>query len=215
MRLLGNIKQVAHKLSEYYKDFGHHNKKNPLNELLYIICSLKTRENRYSNGVGLMHGVGQLNGGEEHAVHFLVDVGLAEPFGLLAALGRIVRCELAPEQSVAMFRQRGRDRRADRFKDLAFAETGDEQAESERTLSVEKTHERAGALAADNESRVFQFAQGFADRGPRDAETCAEGRFAGEPLSGFIGSVLDAGSEEFDDACVFGHSHERCSRVFH
>lgn len=49
MRSLGNIKRVAHKLSEYYKDFGHHNKKNPLNELLYIICSLKTRENRYSN----------------------------------------------------------------------------------------------------------------------------------------------------------------------
>lgn len=36
------IKKVALILKRRYKDFNHNNKKNPLNELLFIMCSTKT-----------------------------------------------------------------------------------------------------------------------------------------------------------------------------
>lgn len=38
---------VAKKLKESYKDFSHHNRKNPLSELLFILCSTKTPEKSY------------------------------------------------------------------------------------------------------------------------------------------------------------------------
>jgi endonuclease III len=34
-------------LKERYHDFSHHNRKNPLEELLFIICSLQTDEKKY------------------------------------------------------------------------------------------------------------------------------------------------------------------------
>jgi endonuclease III len=37
-----NVFKVAGKLKRKYGDFAHHNKKNPLDELLFIICSVKT-----------------------------------------------------------------------------------------------------------------------------------------------------------------------------
>jgi len=37
-----NIYSVAQILQQQYRDFAHHNKKNPLNELLFIISSVKT-----------------------------------------------------------------------------------------------------------------------------------------------------------------------------
>ncbi len=42
-----NVYQVAEILKSCYKDFDHYNRKNPLDELLYIIFSLKTDENKY------------------------------------------------------------------------------------------------------------------------------------------------------------------------
>ncbi|NTV28738.1 MAG: hypothetical protein HGA80_01510 [Candidatus Omnitrophica bacterium] len=38
---------VAEKLKEEYKDFNHKNKVNPLDELIFIICSIKRSESRY------------------------------------------------------------------------------------------------------------------------------------------------------------------------
>lgn len=38
---------IAKKLSRQYQDFHHHNKKNPLDELLFIICSIKRSEAVY------------------------------------------------------------------------------------------------------------------------------------------------------------------------
>ncbi|MGL4550619.1 MAG: endonuclease III domain-containing protein [Gemmataceae bacterium] len=43
----GDIESVAALLSERYRDHGHHNKRNPLSELLYILCSVRTEENKY------------------------------------------------------------------------------------------------------------------------------------------------------------------------
>ena len=42
-----NIRKIQDALYERYKDFSHHNKKNALNELLFIICSAKTYEKNY------------------------------------------------------------------------------------------------------------------------------------------------------------------------
>lgn len=39
--------QISAILSNKYKDFNHFNKNNPMNELLFIICSLKTQEKSY------------------------------------------------------------------------------------------------------------------------------------------------------------------------
>ena len=42
-----NIKNVAATLSARYRDHAHGNKRNPLSELLFIICSLQTNEALY------------------------------------------------------------------------------------------------------------------------------------------------------------------------
>ncbi|MEI2742295.1 MAG: endonuclease III [Candidatus Competibacter sp.] len=42
-----NIRQVAAALVDRYGDFDHYNLKNPLDELLFIICSTKTAESSY------------------------------------------------------------------------------------------------------------------------------------------------------------------------
>jgi len=41
------IKKVALELKKEYKDFAHHNKKNPLDELFFILCSVKRGEKVY------------------------------------------------------------------------------------------------------------------------------------------------------------------------
>lgn len=42
-----HVNDISSALHERYKDFSHYNKKNPLDELLFIICSLKTDERKY------------------------------------------------------------------------------------------------------------------------------------------------------------------------
>lgn len=42
------VYQVAETLKESYKDFAHHNKKNPLNELIFILCTVKTTHRNYT-----------------------------------------------------------------------------------------------------------------------------------------------------------------------
>jgi endonuclease III len=42
-----NILEVASALTAKYRDFAHNNKTNPLNELLFIICSVKTTGESY------------------------------------------------------------------------------------------------------------------------------------------------------------------------
>jgi len=42
-----NIKSIARKLKKRYKDFDHYNRKNPLDELLLILCSVKRGEKVY------------------------------------------------------------------------------------------------------------------------------------------------------------------------
>lgn len=44
---LRHISDIAAALKARYHDFNHHNIKNPLNELLFIICSTKTSEASY------------------------------------------------------------------------------------------------------------------------------------------------------------------------
>ncbi len=41
------IKEVARVLRKEYGDFAHHNKKNPLDELFFILCSVKRSEKVY------------------------------------------------------------------------------------------------------------------------------------------------------------------------
>ena len=41
------VAEIAKALSQEYKDFAHHNKRNPLDELIFIICSVKRREQVY------------------------------------------------------------------------------------------------------------------------------------------------------------------------
>lgn len=41
------IEKVALELKKEYKDFAHHNKKNPLDELFFILCSVKRSEKVY------------------------------------------------------------------------------------------------------------------------------------------------------------------------
>lgn len=41
------VTEVAKVLWKQYKDFTHHNKRNPLDELLFIICSIKRSEKVY------------------------------------------------------------------------------------------------------------------------------------------------------------------------
>ena len=47
-QLTEEIKKVALVLKKEYKDFAHHNKKNPLDELFFILCSVKRSEKVYS-----------------------------------------------------------------------------------------------------------------------------------------------------------------------
>lgn len=42
-----SIAEIARKLKSKYNDFDHHNKKNPLDELLFILCSVKRSEQVY------------------------------------------------------------------------------------------------------------------------------------------------------------------------
>jgi len=42
-----NIITISKKLKKRYSDFNHHNKKNPLDELLFILCSVKRSEKVY------------------------------------------------------------------------------------------------------------------------------------------------------------------------
>ncbi len=42
-----NVIPIARELRKSYKDFGHYNKKNPLDELLLILCSVKRGEKVY------------------------------------------------------------------------------------------------------------------------------------------------------------------------
>src|SRR5262249_1336375 len=42
-----NVYQIANILKEKYKNFHHYNRKNPLDELLFIICSVRTAEKKY------------------------------------------------------------------------------------------------------------------------------------------------------------------------
>ena len=44
---LSNIRKVAHILKTTYRDFPHFNRKNPLDELLFILMSVMTREESY------------------------------------------------------------------------------------------------------------------------------------------------------------------------
>ncbi len=46
-RLIADIEKVALKLKKEYEDFAHHNKKNPLDELFFILCSVKRSEKVY------------------------------------------------------------------------------------------------------------------------------------------------------------------------
>ena len=48
-RYPSTIWKVAAALQDCYRDFNHHNLKNPLDELLFIICSTKTGEASYRN----------------------------------------------------------------------------------------------------------------------------------------------------------------------
>ncbi|MDY6993989.1 MAG: hypothetical protein SVR94_15480 [Pseudomonadota bacterium] len=44
-----NVQKIARILKNQYGDFSHYNKKNPFNELLFIMCSTRTQENSYQN----------------------------------------------------------------------------------------------------------------------------------------------------------------------
>lgn len=46
-RLIADVEKVALKLKKEYHDFTHHNKKNPLDELFFILCSIKRSEKVY------------------------------------------------------------------------------------------------------------------------------------------------------------------------
>jgi len=43
------VEAIAEALKKEYKDFTHHNKSNPLDELLFIICSIKRSEKVYTS----------------------------------------------------------------------------------------------------------------------------------------------------------------------
>lgn len=47
MKYVPKIKKVARELQAEYKDFAHYNKKNPLDELFFILCSVKRSEKVY------------------------------------------------------------------------------------------------------------------------------------------------------------------------
>ena len=47
MHHVSTIERVAFELKKEYKDFAHHNRKNPLDELFFILCSVKRSEKVY------------------------------------------------------------------------------------------------------------------------------------------------------------------------
>lgn len=47
MHYISKIEKVARELKKEYKDFAHHNRKNPLDELFFILCSVKRSEKVY------------------------------------------------------------------------------------------------------------------------------------------------------------------------
>lgn len=47
MKYIPKTKNVALELRKEYRDFAHHNKKNPLDELFFILCSVKRSEQVY------------------------------------------------------------------------------------------------------------------------------------------------------------------------
>lgn len=53
-RLARNVIEIAELLKNTYGDFGHYNRKNPLDELLFIICSVRTSEKNYQNTYKLL-----------------------------------------------------------------------------------------------------------------------------------------------------------------
>ena len=46
-KVVREIERVAFELRKEYNDFAHHNKKNPLDELFFILCSVKRSEKVY------------------------------------------------------------------------------------------------------------------------------------------------------------------------
>src|SRR5262245_34589516 len=42
------VQEVAASLTKTYRDFLHHNKEDPLDNLIYLICSVKTGESKYA-----------------------------------------------------------------------------------------------------------------------------------------------------------------------
>src|SRR4030066_1255966 len=44
-----HVFEIAKRLRKEYKDFVHYNKKNPLDELVFILCSVKRSEKVYLN----------------------------------------------------------------------------------------------------------------------------------------------------------------------
>ena len=42
-----NVKEITFILSQHYHDWDHYNYKNPLEELLFILCSIQTNEDLY------------------------------------------------------------------------------------------------------------------------------------------------------------------------
>ena len=43
----GHASEIARLLHEKYRDWDHHNRKNPLEELIFILCSIQTNEDLY------------------------------------------------------------------------------------------------------------------------------------------------------------------------
>lgn len=43
------VREVAKVLKSHYRDFNHYNRKDPLDEFVFIICSTKTEEGSYCN----------------------------------------------------------------------------------------------------------------------------------------------------------------------
>lgn len=53
-KFANNVKEIAGLLKNLYGDFSHYNRKNPLDELLFIICSVRTSEKNYQNTYKLL-----------------------------------------------------------------------------------------------------------------------------------------------------------------
>lgn len=49
-----SVEEAARRLQQQYGDFPHHNRKNPLEELLFILCSVQTDEKKYRATFGAL-----------------------------------------------------------------------------------------------------------------------------------------------------------------